>query len=142
MGNAWNDLHKDLGVSARMRAVMESIGEGKKTVPAIASEKEVSRQHIQTIVNELLAAGLVRKMDNPDHKRSPLISLTESGATAMAQITKREADLMPKIASELKHLPLATTADVLEELLRYFSSDFPQHFQEVIGKPKSRRKNQ
>ncbi|MDP6883807.1 MAG: hypothetical protein QF830_06710, partial [Rhodospirillales bacterium] len=47
-----DEMHKDLGVNASMRAVMESLaGEDEKTVPEIARGKSVSRQHIQVIAN-------------------------------------------------------------------------------------------
>lgn len=123
MGNAWNGLHKALGVSARMRAVMECLADADKSVPAIASEKEVTRQHIQTIVNELLEANLVHRIENPAHKRSALIALTPEGKKVLATILDREADLLPAIAQHLQHLELRTTADTLAQLLDYFGSD-------------------
>jgi DNA-binding MarR family transcriptional regulator len=65
-------LHADLGVTASMRGVMVSLAEGEpRTVPDLARERPASRQHIQTVVNDLLAAGLAETLPNPSHRRSP-----------------------------------------------------------------------
>ncbi len=123
MGNQWNDLHRDLGVSARMRAVLEALGEGGRAVPDLAREKEVSRQHIQIIVNELLEAGFVRRERNPAHRRSPLIEITQQGRAIFEQLAARERRLFPEVARELETLGLSQAADALEALLAYFETD-------------------
>jgi DNA-binding MarR family transcriptional regulator len=121
--------------------VMESLADADKSVPAIASEKEVTRQHIQTIVNELLGAGLVQRIENPAHKRSSLIALTPQGKKVLAAILEREADLIPAIAQQLQHLELRTTADTLEQLLDYFGSDrFNELTQQIHRVSRKRRK--
>src|SRR5579871_4207071 len=73
-------LHADLGVTTAMRGVMTSLaGVGPRTVPELARERPVSRQHIQAVVNELMTAGLVQATANPAHRRSQLIGLTDQG---------------------------------------------------------------
>lgn len=49
------------------------------TVPQIGRSIGHPRQVIQRAVNELLAAGLIVTMPNPDHKRAPLLALSEAG---------------------------------------------------------------
>ncbi|MGH9215889.1 MAG: MarR family transcriptional regulator, partial [Acidimicrobiales bacterium] len=62
-------LHGALKVSAPMRAVLEFLqAQGPTPVPRIARSRGVSRQHVQTIVNELLDDGLVELRDNPAHR--------------------------------------------------------------------------
>jgi DNA-binding MarR family transcriptional regulator len=53
--------------------------QGPQTVPQIARARPVSRQHIQTIANGLIAEGLIESVDNPAHRRSRLLSLTPLG---------------------------------------------------------------
>lgn len=118
----WTDLHQDLGVSASMRAVMEAIKDGDRTVPDVAGEKEVSRQHIQTVVNQLGELGLVRSIPNPSHQKSALISLTESGRTLLTTIFDREQELLPLITREVQGVDLHAAADALQHLLDYFES--------------------
>ena len=41
----------------------------------------------------------------------------------LAEVTRREAELIPAIAQQLQSLELRTTADTLESLFEYFHSD-------------------
>jgi DNA-binding MarR family transcriptional regulator len=84
-------LHGDLRVTPPMRAVLEFLQAwGPTPVPRIARSRGVSRQHIQTIVNELLHERLVELHDNPAHRRSCLIALTAAGDATIAGIRDTE----------------------------------------------------
>lgn len=88
-------LHADLGVTASQRAVLEHLGlAGPATVPAVARDRGVSRQHVQTIVNDLLARGLVTLAPNPAHRRSPLVGLTAEGETTLVTVRDRERTIL------------------------------------------------
>lgn len=96
-------LHEDLGITASMRAVLESVAEaGAQTVPQIAHTKSVSRQHIQVNVDELVKASLVTLQDNPAHKRSPCVVITKSGQSAFGEMRRREKDVLERLASEFR----------------------------------------
>ena len=109
LGAAATDIHQASGVTGQQRAVLESLlRHGDQTVPDMARARPVSRQHIQSIVDELLATGLVAVMANPAHKRSSLIRLTAKGRRLMRTVTARERAVMPLLsaafsASELEH---------------------------------------
>ena len=60
------------------------------SVPEIAEQYKVSRQHIQVTVNSLLEIGLVATKENPRHKRSPLIMLNAKGRKLFAAVLKKE----------------------------------------------------
>jgi DNA-binding MarR family transcriptional regulator len=93
-------LHADLGVNTSMRAVLESLSSGKpQSVPQIAASKDVSRQHIQQIVDALLEKELVAALPNPRHRRSPVITLTPEGRKLFARIREREETLLAELAS-------------------------------------------
>lgn len=95
------ELHGDTGVTPAMRAVLEALSRGgPQTVPDIAREKGVSRQHIQVIVNALVEAGLVETRENPAHRRSQLVALTKPGAETFAGLTHREKAPLEALASE------------------------------------------
>ena len=65
-------LHSDIGVTAPGRAVLEFLDRmGATSVPEIARARLVTRQHIQTIVDDLGAAGHIERSVNPAHQRSP-----------------------------------------------------------------------
>jgi DNA-binding MarR family transcriptional regulator len=89
---------------------------GALTVPQIARRMGLTRQAVQASVNRLIGEGLVEAGENPDHRRSRLIRLTELGSAKYAAIQKRQARWINGLAVGLKRSELATTARVLEEL--------------------------
>lgn len=58
------------------------------TVPQVARRLGVSRQHILRLTNELVDEGLVELLPNPDHKTSPLVSLTPAGHATLTAINE------------------------------------------------------
>lgn len=96
---------------------METLhGRGPCRVPQVAREKGVSRQHIQTVVNALLAAGLVECHDNPDHLRSPMLRLSASGARAFEAIRRRETRLLTDLAKRIPGSDLEVTLNTLNAM--------------------------
>lgn len=109
--------HADVGITASMRAVMETLHErGPRTVPQVAREQGVSRQHIQVVVNGLLEVGLVECLDNPDHLRSPIVRLTPAGARAFEAIRRREARLLAELAKKIPGADLKVTLKTLNAM--------------------------
>lgn len=110
-------LHIDVGVTAAMRAVLESLAEqGPQTVPQIAFAKSVSRQHIQTLVDELLDQKLVSLSVNPAHRRSPLVAMTAAGQTTFKSMRVREAEALKRIAADLPERELAVGLKLMSRL--------------------------
>ena len=112
-----DEMHKDLGVNASMRAVMESLAGGsERTVPEIARSRGVSRQHIQVIVNGLTGAKLIEVRDNPTDKRTFLVSLTDRGRDVFAEIQKREAVQLRRWSEVFSTDELKVTLSTLRKL--------------------------
>lgn len=61
------------------------------TVPQAARRLGVTRQAVQRVANELVDDGLAELVANPDHRTSPLVSLTDDGRGALARINRRAA---------------------------------------------------
>jgi DNA-binding MarR family transcriptional regulator len=120
---AVNDrLHADLGVSAAMRDLLVALAtSGPRTVPQIALDRGVSRQHIQGIVNELLLAGLAAAQRNPAHRRSSLIALTDEGRARVRQLRERETELLAQTAPAVSQADLAAATRLFDLLERDFS---------------------
>lgn len=109
--------HAELGITASMRAVLDILHErGPRTVPQIARQQDVSRQHIQVVVNGLLAAGLVECIDNPDHLRSPLVRLGAAGAKACEAVRRREARMLAGLAKRVSGGDLKVTLRTLQAM--------------------------
>ena len=110
-------LHAGRQVAAAERAVMERLAEGGPlTVPQMARARSCSRQHIQARVDALASRGLVRARDNPAHRRSPLIELSEKGAALFADMRAAEAVVLERSSHELCGADLAVTARTLAAL--------------------------
>lgn len=107
-------LRHDTGITAAMRTVLELLHErGAQTVPQIARARKVTRQHIQVIVDRLLAEGLVRIRENPRDRRSPLLELTEQGEKICAEMRKRELTLLNELGRVLDDQDVEVTLSTL-----------------------------
>ena len=111
-------IHKDAGLTASTRAVMEALADGPRTVPDIARSKSVTRQHIQLLVDDLARSDLVELRSNPAHQRSPLIALSRKGEALFASVRKREAPLTEQLATGLDARKAVATVQTLTALRR------------------------
>lgn len=79
---------QDQNVTTSEWRVIASIQFGdSKTVPQIARYVGISRQAVRQTVQKLEAKNLIRLNPNPDHRRSPLVSLTPKGQKLMRALT-------------------------------------------------------
>lgn len=107
-----------LGIAAADRAVMELIYPDKKlSVPEIARRYRASRQHVQVTVNSLIVKGLAAAVDNPDHKRSPLITLTEEGRAMFQTILHWHREVTEALFADVPSGDRRQTRETLERLL-------------------------
>jgi len=112
-----DDVHGPDGLTAGARGVLQSLYEGgPRTVPQMARQRPVSRQHIQTLVNELLEDGHVVLTANPRHKRSMLVRLTPSGRRLFEGVRSREARLLRALRVEDDAEELHAAAGLLRRL--------------------------
>src|ERR1700727_2916192 len=95
-----------------------TIEAGPFTVPQIARRLGVSRQHILRLTNDLATEGLVELVPNPDHKTSPLVTLTAAGRDTLAAINKAASSSNDAIQREFTPENVAR----LRALLRQFTA--------------------
>ncbi|THB68285.1 MAG: MarR family transcriptional regulator [Desulfovibrio sp.] len=85
----------------RVANVIQALGAA--TVPDVAASLHVSRQFVQTVSNELEAQGMLSFQDNPRHKRSRLVVLTDRGHEVLRRSQHLEAQIiqeeLPKVGS-------------------------------------------
>ncbi len=127
LGKAADELHAGRAITAAMRAVMEALTGGERSVPDIARTRSVSRQHIQVIMDSLLTAGLVRAIDNPHHKRSPLFVLSKKGEAAFGEMRKLETVVLERWAAQLPGRELAAAEEVLRALNALLAGEAKKH---------------
>jgi DNA-binding MarR family transcriptional regulator len=105
------------GVNVSHRGVMQSLTQaGPRSVPTLARERPVARQHIQTLMNELLELGLVEALPNPAHKRSPLFDLTPAGRKRFEALRRSEQRMLAKLDLPFTARELTQLATGLERL--------------------------
>lgn len=103
-----NELQEGSGITMGMRTVLEFLNNnGDHTVPQIARVRRVTRQRIQNVVDRLMEAGLVATRDNPSSKRSPLITVTPQGKSAIQQMRKREMKYLSQVDFSLEEVETA-----------------------------------
>lgn len=106
------------GISVADRAVMEFLYPEKMlSVPEIAEQYKVSRQHIQVTVNSLMGNRLVVTKENPRHKRSPLIMLNAKGRKLFAAVLKKDEEAVNLLFSHVSENNVQITRQTLQTLL-------------------------
>jgi len=118
MGQKSTESLRDLGVTAADRAAMEFLYPDRTlSVPEIAERYQVSRQHVQVTVNALLGKKLLATRDNPRHKRSPLIALTDDGKALFKRIRNRDKKIVEQLFAAIPASDRRATQKTLEALL-------------------------
>jgi DNA-binding MarR family transcriptional regulator len=116
----YDALRHDVGITAAMRAVLEALYEhGTQTVPQIARSKKVTRQHIQTLADKLLANKLIASEENPKDRRSPLLRLSEHGETVVERMRMREVRVLTEMSHALDDCDVDVALTTLDTLRTY-----------------------
>ena len=104
-----------MGMSIGVRAVLDEMRRTSSaaTVPALTERLDLSRQFVQRMVNDAIAAGWLDRRANPAHRRSPLLALTSAGVTAIDAVLTREHELMGHTPGDLTEQDVDTTLRVL-----------------------------
>jgi len=120
-------IHPGSELAVPMRAVLELLlGEGTATVPVMARARGVSRQHIQHQVDALLDEGLAERRENPAHRRSPLIALSDRGraliqtlrSEELAAISRLQPGVSDHAVREATHVLASWRATLTEDAAR------------------------
>jgi DNA-binding MarR family transcriptional regulator len=96
--------------------LLSVVSDGDWTVPAAAERLGTSRQAVQRIANELVHDGLAAFEDNPRHRRSPFLRLSENGRRALAAISANARLENRAILAGLDGLDLARIRADLRQL--------------------------
>lgn len=97
--------------------LLSAVSERSLTVPQAARRLGVTRQGVQRVANDLVAAGLAELRANPDHRTSPLLETTENGREVLRAITARAAVVNDRLADTVEPAELASTRDTLKRLI-------------------------
>jgi len=115
---AGSQLAEQEGLTAARWQVLGAVALAGRplTVPQIARRMGLTRQAVQATADRLLAEALAEARENLDHRRSPLIALTERGRQAYAAVDQRQIRWINELSAGLTITDLAAAAGVLREL--------------------------
>jgi DNA-binding MarR family transcriptional regulator len=112
------NLEQASGLSVGVRAVLDLLRVREAlTVPRIAQVLGLSRQFVQRCVNEAVEGEWVALRDNPAHRRSSLVAITDLGREMVDGIRAAEGELLVPVAAGMSHEDVQACARVLTELL-------------------------
>jgi DNA-binding MarR family transcriptional regulator len=128
-------LAADQGLTSARWQVLGAItlAERPLTVPQIARRMGLTRQSVHATVGRLVRDGLIALVPNADHRRSPLVYLTQPGSATYSAIDRRQAAWVNRLAGRIGRADLETTARVLEDLCRRLEADDAQDTSRVGG---------
>ena len=103
-----------LGLTMALRAILLDLHRnGPRTVPQIAGGRTMTRQSVQASVDQLRALGLAVALDNPAHRRSPIIALSDEGRKKLGEILQGEGDALASLSDRLDGAGLAAAKETL-----------------------------
>ena len=97
--------------------VMGAVEEQTRTVPQIARQMGMTRQSVQRVTDLLVRDGILAFERNPDHARSPLVRLTDTGQHLAAQLTAIGARWSESVARGLAATDLERTVTVIRRVV-------------------------
>jgi len=117
------ELHGEGESSAGRRNVLSALSRsGPQTVPQLARARPVSRQHMQVLVNALLADRLVARASNPAHRKSDLIEVTDRGRRVFEAMERREAQALRRLPAHVADADLRRATGALRRIREAFAS--------------------
>ena len=105
--------------SARWKVIGAiSISEEPMTVAKIAEKMGQSRQGVQRIVNDMTGEGMVKCLENPNHKRAKLIVISEKGQKAYQKLTEIQIPWANEKAKKIGLSDMQRTLKTLQTMTR------------------------
>ena len=113
--DAGNQITKPYGLTSAKWQVMGAIDVEDRplTVSQIARRMGLTRQAVQRTVNELVKLDMVVVKPNLDHKRAPLVLLSNAGRDAMEAIDQTQFAWANELASDLSEGQLSQALQLL-----------------------------
>jgi DNA-binding MarR family transcriptional regulator len=123
--DAGDRLGADDGLTSARWQVLGAVAVAGRplTVPQIGRRMGLTRQSVHATVKRLVSDGLLELVPNEDHRRSPLVALTDAGVTTYRSIDGRQATWVNRLARGIGRADLSTTMRVLRELCRRLEGD-------------------
>ena len=117
-------VHQQGEMSGGKRSLLRLLNEtSAQTVPQISRARKVTRQHIQALIHELVNDGLVEFFENPAHKRSPFVQLTQRGQRFVNDMDRRETKLHQQLEVHVSESEMRAAMRTLRKVRAEFESE-------------------
>jgi DNA-binding MarR family transcriptional regulator len=114
-------IYGDDGRSTARRGILRGLARyGPQTVPALARARFVTRQHVQEVVDALVADELVELVPNPAHARSRLVRPTPRGEAFVKRMDLVYARVLDALGGPVSARDLEVTARTLRTVREAF----------------------
>jgi DNA-binding MarR family transcriptional regulator len=133
-------IYRKGDLSGPRRTVLVALARsGPRTVAHLARTRLESRQRFQPLVHALVGQKLLRYVENPLHKRSPLVMLTEKGEATVRAIEEGEATLRAQLPLDIPARDLEAAADVLHRIRKALEDPATKRLLDQHGRRAPRR---
>lgn len=115
-------------VSRTEVGVLRILTDGPRRITELASIEHVTQPAITLLVNRLAERGWVRRVADPSDRRAVLVSLTEAGEVAFAQL---RAEYREMVRAEMAMLgdedleALARSVEIIDRLIERLNEETP-----------------
>ena len=117
LARVMDTVHEKTGLSTSQHKIIRTLNHlGPATVPDMAALLGVSRQFVQTVCNNMYSIGLIEFKDNPRHKRSKLVLLTEPGRIAFRKARQKENMIIEHALPNIEQRQAKEAYDLLKRI--------------------------
>lgn len=108
------DLTAPVGLTSARWQILGAIEDEPATVAHVARRLGLTRQAVRETADAMAREGLVRFLDNPDHKRARLMTPTDKARKALDYLRPRQLQFANLMGSPHSLDHLHATLDVLQ----------------------------
>ncbi|WP_430735000.1 MarR family winged helix-turn-helix transcriptional regulator [Halodesulfovibrio aestuarii] len=111
-------VHEQTGLSTAKRKIFRAIVTNDRdvTVPDIAALLGISRQFVQKSCNELEHSGDIIFAENPRHKRSRYVVITEKGKIHWKDLCDREHGFIDRLLPDIERTKVIEATELLKRI--------------------------
>lgn len=118
LNNEGDELTKEFGITSSRWKILGAIatGGGALTVPQIARAMGQSRQAVQRLVDIMIKDGFLVLVDNPNHKRAKLISMTTLAQEVYQHLYDKQIPWAESCSRKISKKDLDTALKVIQQV--------------------------
>jgi len=97
--------------------LLSAVSQDDLTVPAAARRLGISRQAVQRVANDLVTDGLAAFTANPEHRTSPVLTLTSTGRASLSAMNRRARTANRRAADRVGDDTVTAVRDGIREII-------------------------